>query len=74
MSVLANAQNRPDAGVAWFSRPEEERIHSFPLPGEKKGKFGSTAIYYPRRPIENPGRWFAAHAAKLRSLLRAEGM
>jgi hypothetical protein len=76
MCALAEALKLPDANVRWFSKDEERRILAFPIPGEKKGgrDFGDTAIYYPRRPVESPTRWFADHAARLRSLERAEGM
>ena len=73
MSALALAQDWPDAGVAFFSKKEEVRIMTHPIPGENKRSWGSSASYYPRRPIENPGQWFANHSAKLSSMLRAEG-
>lgn len=71
---LADAQNLADADVRWFSKIEEGRIMGFPLPGDHKVKYGGGAVFYPRRPIESPAAWFKAHYAKLRSLLRAEGM
>lgn len=74
MVSLAAFQSWPDAGVKSFSQEEETRIMRYPIPGENKRPYGSSAIYYPRKPIESPSRWFANHTAKLLSLLRAEGM
>ena len=74
MSSLAAAQELPDADVPWFTRSEEACIAAYPLPGKAKRKFGSGATYYPRRPVESPGRWFANNAVKLRGLMLAEGM
>ena len=71
---LADMQNLPEAGVAGLSHEEERRIMAFPIPGELPRKYGGGATYYPRRPIENPGRWFADHRERLRNLEMAEGI
>jgi hypothetical protein len=75
MHPLATIQLDPAVDVPFFSRGEEQRIHRFRIPGERGSRdFGDTAIYYPRRPVESPARWFADHAARLRGLELAEGI
>lgn len=70
--ILADVQNWPEAGVPGFSNKEKARVYAHRIPGEEKQRFG--VRHYPRKPREDVGRWFANHAAKLRSLERAEGM
>lgn len=71
MSACAGFQDWHDAGVPSFSKEERDRIWRFKVRGYDRR---NSPIYYPRRPIEDPGKWYADHAAKLRGLERAEGL
>lgn len=74
MSNLADCQLWPEAGVGWFSKAEETRIAELSRTGGMKRRFGPGALYYPRRPLEDPKKWWSDYWAKLRSLERAEGI
>lgn len=69
----------PDQDVPFFTREEERRIMEFKIPGEQRGcesdqRWGTRATYYPRRPRENPARWFREHTMKLAALERDAGL
>lgn len=77
MSGVGDFLDWPDAGVPFFDHEEEKRVARFPLPGERTRtdeSWGGRATYYPRKPREDPRRWFNDHAARLAALERAEGM
>jgi len=76
---LAWLLDLPEQDVPFFTREEERRIMEFEIPGEPRWRdsnqqWGARATYYPRRPRENPARWFREHAMKLAALERAEGL
>jgi hypothetical protein len=72
-SILADAQSWPEAGVAGISLQEREHMRSIKLPNEWRGK-PIDKRYYPRKPTVNVRQWYSDHAAKLRSLEKAEGL
>jgi hypothetical protein len=70
MHPLAEIQELED-GDPGLTVEEQKRIREFKIPGDVSGKQSFGVRHYPRKPKENPGKWFADHAAKLRSLIRA---
>ncbi len=77
MSGVGDFLDWPDADVPFLTRDEERRVAEYPLPGDKartNESWGGRALYYPRKSLENPGRWFADHAERLAALERAEGL
>jgi len=57
-----------------FTKEEHAHIKRFKTPFEKQLYNCPDPRYFPRKPVENVGRWYGDHKAKLRSLERAEGI
>lgn len=70
---LAAWQNEPEQGVRWFTKEEEAKI-SRHCSSKGNSGWGGRAMYYPRRPVVDVGKWFADWKAKLTSMERAEGL
>lgn len=70
--ALAEAQNWPDAEVPGFDHKERARVWAFKIPGERK--FSRGTLYYMKRPAIDIGKWYSDHEAKLRGMMKAEGL